>query len=80
MTNLSIKLHNIHRPKEYMTFLETHFRDAVLDYEPDPARIKHLFECSQYDRRYMNRKGRDAIKKFITSKEKANLKVEWNFD
>ena len=79
MTHLSITLHGIHRPKEYMTFLETHFRDAVLDYESDPQRIKFLLAKDKWENRRIRRKGRDAIKRFTTEKERTNMKVEFDF-
>jgi hypothetical protein len=61
-------------------FLETHFRDAILDYEPDPERIKFLLYKDKWESRRIQRRGRDAIKRYTTDKERANMKVEWGFD
>lgn len=63
-----------------MTFLETHFRDAVLDYESDSDKIKFLLHHDKWEARRITRKGKDAIKKYITEKEKANLKIQWEFE
>ena len=79
-THLSVKLKGICRPKEYVSFLETHFRDAVLDYESDPNEVKRLLEKDQWENRRIRRRGRDAIVPFTTSKERAKLKVEWSFE
>lgn len=80
MTHLSVKLHGICRPKEYVSFLETHFRDAILDYESDPNEVKRLLEKDQWENRRIRRRGRDAIVPFTTSKERANMTVEWSFE
>lgn len=80
MTHLSVKLHGICRPKDYVSFLETHFRDAILDYESDPAKVKFMLEKDKWEHRRIIRRGKDAIKKHITSKEKAALDPELRFE
>lgn len=80
MTHLIIKLNGICRPKEYMIFLETHFRDAVLSYESDPNEIKRLLAKDKWENRRIRRRGRDAIKRFTTEKERTNMIVEFDFD
>jgi hypothetical protein len=77
---LHITLPSICRPHEYKSFLEQHFLDAVLNYESDPETIKRLLAQDKWENRRIRRKGRDVINKFITEKEKANLKVEWHFE
>lgn len=79
MTHLTITLNGICRPKEYKEFLETHFRDAVLSYESDPNEIKRLLAKDKWENRRIRRRGRDAIKRFTTEKERANMKVEFDF-
>jgi len=77
---LHITLPSICRPHEYKSFLEEHFRDAVLDYCGDPVTVANLLYKDKWEARRMQRKGKDAIKRYITEKEKANLKVEWHFE
>jgi len=79
MTHLKVTLPSIRRPHEYKAFLEQHFLDAVLDYCGDPETVKNLLEKDIYENRRIRRRGRDAINKFITEKEKAKLKVVWEF-
>jgi hypothetical protein len=77
---ISVSLPSIHRPHEYRTFLEQHFIDAVLDYCGDPVAVANSLYKDKWESRRIQRKGKDAIKRYITEKEKSRLVVEWNFE
>lgn len=77
--HLSVKLKGICRPKEYVSFLETHFRDALLDYESNPEQLKRLLYKDKLESWYIQRRARQAVNGFLTDKEKARLKVSYEF-
>lgn len=73
---LSIVFNGVCRDKQFVSFLECCFRDAVLNYEPDPSKIKRLLAHDKWERPQIWRRGRDAIRRHLTAKEMQNIRID----
>ena len=80
MTHVKVTLPSICRPHEYKVFLETNFRDAVLNYYDNLDDLKRDMLHNNWDYRHAMRLGRKAVRRSLTVKELQNLEPRLEFE